>query len=706
MRDSGCTSVVVSSKLVQPEQLTGEFKDCMLIDGTVRRLPVAVVNIDCDYVQGKVEALMVNTPVFDLIIGNKPKLVNIGEHSEGNSKDGASVGCNNETEQTKSVDLDVEIKNTEPLVESSLSDDLETGKAVVTRHQAKANKQPVKPLLVSCGETVEKSVVVENQKDDPSLEKYWKLVGIEKARETQSGVVRFEERKGVLYRVLTPKGGKKPVKQLVVPEQQRLKVLTVSHEGLMSGHCGIRRTTERVLSNFYWPGVNTDVIRHVRSCDICQKTAPKGKQGKAPLISMPVIQEPFKRVSVDLVGPIVPCSERGHRYILTVTDYATQYPEAVALKNIDTITVAEALLEIYTRLGFPQECQSDRGTQFLSEVMQEVERLLSIKHVATTPYHQQCNGLVEHFNGVLKTILKKLCSECPKEWDRYLSAVLFAYRSTEQESTGYSPFELMFGRKVRGSMELLKKYWTQDDSESESKPVYKYVVDLKQRLQETCKLPQEALCKAQQRQKMYYDRKARPKSLKFGSKVLLLLPVKKNKLLLQWRGPYTVVEKLSPVNYTIQVGRKVKNFHVNMLKPYIERPEKGHKNLNDSGPDDQDDVLASIVQLYGVQNDMKSGDVTSMLEDPGKTEMLASVVVKDFDSGEGTKNEMIHTCPIGGDETIADVKVNPNLNPQQKQDVQNLLEEFSDIFTTKPGCTNLVKYEIKLTTDEPVRAKS
>ena len=65
---------------------------------------------------------------------------------------------------------------------------------------------------------------------------------------------------------------------------------------------------------------------------------------------MPLIDTPFKRVAVDLVGPITPACERGHRYILTLVDYATRYPEAVPLKNIDTETVAETLLDMYSRL--------------------------------------------------------------------------------------------------------------------------------------------------------------------------------------------------------------------------------------------------------------------------------------------------------------------------------------------------------------------
>ena len=87
---------------------------------------------------------------------------------------------------------------------------------------------------------------------------------------------------------------------------------------------------------------------------------------------MPLIDILFKRVAVDLVGPITPASERGHRYILTMVDYATRYPEAIPLKNIDTETVAEALLDIYCRLGIPEEVLSDQGTQFVSSCLQEV----------------------------------------------------------------------------------------------------------------------------------------------------------------------------------------------------------------------------------------------------------------------------------------------------------------------------------------------
>ena len=99
-----------------------------------------------------------------------------------------------------------------------------------------------------------------------------------------------------------------------------------------------------------------------------------------------------------------------------------------------------------------------------------------------------CNGLVEKFNGTLKTMLRRLCNEQPEQWHRYINALLFAYREVPQESTGFSPFELLYGRTVRGPMHILKELWTKDGTESEVKISYQYVFELRERLEETLKI--------------------------------------------------------------------------------------------------------------------------------------------------------------------------------------------------------------------------
>ena len=111
--------------------------------------------------------------------------------------------------------------------------------------------------------------------------------------------------------------------QVVVPEVLHMKVLSMAHDCIMSGHQGVKRTYERVIAHFYWPGVHGDVTRYCRSCDICQRTIAKGRNTKVPLNKMPLIERPFQRVAVDLIGPIAPMTERNNRYILTMVDYAT-----------------------------------------------------------------------------------------------------------------------------------------------------------------------------------------------------------------------------------------------------------------------------------------------------------------------------------------------------------------------------------------------
>ena len=122
------------------------------------------------------------------------------------------------------------------------------------------------------------------------------------------------------------------------------------------------------MTSFFWPGIQSDIRRFIQSCDVCQRTFPKGRVTRVPLGSMPLIDIPFQRIAVDIVGPIFPATDKGNRYILTVVDYATRYPEAVAMKNIET-TIAEALVDIFSRVGVPREVLSDQGTQFTSSLM-------------------------------------------------------------------------------------------------------------------------------------------------------------------------------------------------------------------------------------------------------------------------------------------------------------------------------------------------
>ena len=509
------------------------------------------------------------------------------------------------------------------------------------------------------------------QRDDKSLQKYWEKDDVVVRGQAENS---FEVKGGVLYRVYKHPyvNGGKPLKQVMVPVQLRNRIMELAHGSIMGGHMGIKKTADKIQSAFYWPGIQGDVTRYCKSCDVCQKTVNKGSVPKVPLEKMPLIDKPFKRVAIDLVGPIGPPSEDGHRYILTLVDFATRYPEAVPLKNIDTETVAEALVDIFSRLGVPEEILSDLGTQFVSECMKEVTRLLSIKQLTTTPYHPMCNGLTEKFNGTMKSMLKRLCSEQPRQWHRYINPLLFAYREVPQESTGFSPFELLYGRAVRGPMLILKELWTKEVEEPEVKNSYQYVFELREKLEDTLKLAHTELQKAQLKGKHYYDRKTKVRKFAPGDKVLVLLPTDHNKLLMQWKGPFEVSAVMGLNDYKVRVKGKERVYHANLLKKYFER---------------EDSVGAVAFET--------NSNIC-------KHEHAESEIV------EADTAENIDFLEIGGyvaKESVKDVAIGDNLSHEQRAEFMDLANEFQSLFTEAPGTTSLAQHHIKLTSDQPVRSR-
>ena len=111
--------------------------------------------------------------------------------------------------------------------------------------------------------------------------------------------------------------GGKPLKPVMVPETLRRPIMEIAHGSIMGGQMGIKKTTDKIQSAFYWPGFQGDVTRFCKSRDLCQKTVSKGSVPKVPLEKMSLIDKPSKRVAIDLVGPSPP-SEEGQRYILTL----------------------------------------------------------------------------------------------------------------------------------------------------------------------------------------------------------------------------------------------------------------------------------------------------------------------------------------------------------------------------------------------------
>ena len=632
LRDTGCSNIVVRRSKVPDHNLTGSSETCLLADGSTVNVPIARITLDTPYLSGCYSAWCMESPVYDLIIGNVCNVRAPGDPDP----------------------------NWKPAL------------AVVTRQQTKLKGKPYPKLCVPniVKDDISPDDLREAQLADDSLKRYRDYASKFDTFHSKRGSVKWMTRNGLLYREYTSKDDKAFL-QLVVPTPFRNIVMKLAHESIMSGHLATRRSVDRVLSEFYWPGVQSDVKRFCQSCDVCQRTVSKGKVTRVPLESMPFIDEPFHRVAVDLIGPLHPVTDKGNRYILTLVDYATRYPEAVALPTIETERVAEALVDMFSRVGVPYEMLSDMGAQFTSDLMSEVSRLLSMKQLTTTPYHPMCNGLCERFNGTLKQILKRMCAEKPRDWDKYLNAALFAYREVPQESLGFSPFELVYGRSVRGPMSILKELWTNEIKDPQVKSTYQYLIDLRERLESTCQLARENLEKASKRYKTSYNLKAKCRNMQVGDKVLVLLPTDNNKLLLQWRGPYKILKKLNRVDYRVEVNGKAKTYHANLLKLYVERKEANPT-----------DVVSFVSGAFSV----------------------VSTAVVDCSSEEQGYIQDLPT--VQGNEHLDDVDICLELLPDESIKVRDIIKSFSDVLTDMPGYTNLLHHDIQLVSNTSFRTKS
>ncbi|KAL1267146.1 hypothetical protein QQF64_002821 [Cirrhinus molitorella] len=243
---------------------------------------------------------------------------------------------------------------------------------------------------------------------------------------------------------------------------------------------------------------------------------------------------------MDLVGPL-PKSARGHEHILVIVDYDTRYPEAIPLRKATAKNIAQELFLLSSRVGIPAEILTDQGTPFMSRLMAGLCRLLRVKQLQTSIYHPQTDGLVERFNQTLKQMLRRVAAEDRRDWDRMLPYVLFGIREVPQASTGFTPFELLFGRQPRGLLDVGREAWEQQPTPLRS--TIEHVREMRERIDRVMPLVREHLVKAQQAQQRHYNRAAQPREFEPGDRVMVLVPTSACKFLASWQGPYTVTEK-------------------------------------------------------------------------------------------------------------------------------------------------------------------
>ena len=283
---------------------------------------------------------------------------------------------------------------------------------------------------------------------------------------------------------------------------------------------------------------------------------------------IPIISNwPFQIITTDILGPL-PLTKRGNRLVLVVADHFTKHLDIFALPEQVTKTVAEKLIEFMCRYGVPNSILSDQGRNYQSRLMEELWEMLDVHKMRTSPFHPQCDGLSERFNRTLETMLACFVKENQENWDELLPYLKFAYCTSVHSTTGYTPFELVFGRNPKLPVDLIVKEVRVDlniDQEAYAQRVRERFLKAYEQIRQDRDLKIEL-------KKFYSERNVRGGEFKVDDRVWVEdLTQKKGlskKLGKKWRDPYTILKRTSEVNYQVREDGKRKKsiFHVNRLK--------------------------------------------------------------------------------------------------------------------------------------------
>ncbi|KAL0200588.1 hypothetical protein M9458_003775, partial [Cirrhinus mrigala] len=368
-------------------------------------------------------------------------------------------------------------------------------------------------------------------------------------------------KKGILYRSVRD-CHKGVVEQLILPKRLRETVKTALHND--SGHLGFERTLQMIRERFYWPRMFQDVKAWCEQCERCCLRKTPTVNVRAPLVSIHT-SAPMELVCVDFLT--LEKSKGGMENVLIVTDHFSRYAQAYPTRDQKAGTVARVLWRnFFCRFGFPAKLHADQGRNFESAIVKELCKCTGIAKTHTTPYHPQGNGTTERFNRTLMNMLGTLEPHLKPRWHEHVDAMTHAYNCSRHDSTGYSPYYLMFGRHPRLPVDLIFGSPTTNQPCEYSE----YVQTLYDSLSQAYALANQTSRLAKGQQKRYYDRKAKSEDFSPGDRVLVKVchVEGKQKLGDRWGAqPYVVVKK--------QPG----------LPVYVVQPEDGgaervvHRNL-------------------------------------------------------------------------------------------------------------------------------
>jgi len=372
-------------------------------------------------------------------------------------------------------------------------------------------------------------------------------------------------RRGALYRKVTDDDVRRL--QLVLPSAFREKAMRCAHNDM--GHLGRERSTDVLRQRVYWPNMIADMQQWIRSCERCiRRKAPTN--AKAHLVSIHTTQ-PLELVCMDYLS--LEISKGGYQNILVITDHFTKFAIAIPTKNQTAKTTAESLFNGFiVPYGLPLKLHSDQGATFESQIISELCKLTGITKSRTTPYHPMGNGIVERFNRTLLNMLGTLEPSQKTDWKSAVGPLVHAYNCTRHDSTGFTPYELMFGRRPRLAIDAVLGLIGESD---QCQDYGEYMQKLKTRLDHAYNLASKASKSSQQKQKSQYDKRQRGAVVKAGDRVLIKIVAfdGKHKISDRWESDIYVVLEQPNQEVPVYVVRReaggdtTRTLHRNLLLP-------------------------------------------------------------------------------------------------------------------------------------------
>ena len=343
-----------------------------------------------------------------------------------------------------------------------------------------------------------------------------------------------------------------------VPKYFRRKIFDMIHS---LSHPSIRATVQLVTNKFVWHSMKKDITLWTRTCINCQRSKIH-RHTKSSLGSFPQPTRRFGHIHVDVVGPL-PSSE-GKRYLFTIIDRSSRWPEAVPMEEASTMSCATALLNAWvSRFGLPEHITSDRGSVFTSDIWSSLAKLLGVNLHHTTAYHPQANGMVERWHPTLKASLTARC--VGSDWHSQLPWVLLGLRTMPKDGLVHSAAEMVYGQPLV----VPGEFFPYDSPAAEA-----HVENLRRTVRDL------APCRPSKRNSTF---SYVPADLKSCDHVFIREDAHNPPLTNPYRGPYLVLARTNK-SFCVQLDNREDWISIDRLKPaYIDVSSHNRDTVTRSG---------------------------------------------------------------------------------------------------------------------------